>query len=84
MDFFAHQARARKRSIWLIVLFVLSVLLLVASVDAVLWRLILWRAKGGAPGVWPLRWDDRALAFAPIEGNQQHRRTSLEMAVPRL
>ena len=37
-----------------------------ASVDAVLWRLILWRVRGGAPGVWPLRWDERALAFAPI------------------
>jgi protein ImuA len=37
-----------------------------ATVDGTAWRLILWRAKGGAPGVWAVRWDERALAFAPI------------------
>ena len=37
----------------------------VAAVDGIFWRLILWRAKGGAPGVWPVRWDERALSFAP-------------------
>ena len=35
-------------------------------VDGTSWRLILWRARGGAPGVWSVRWDERALAFAPI------------------
>ena len=38
-----------------------------ARVDGIFWRLILWRARGGAPGVWPVRWDERALAFAPAE-----------------
>ena len=33
--------------------------------DGIFWRLILWRARGGAPGVWTVRWDERALAFAP-------------------
>jgi hypothetical protein len=33
--------------------------------DGIGWRLILWRAKGGAPGVWAVRWDEQALAFAP-------------------
>ncbi|MFO1048404.1 MAG: hypothetical protein U1E52_10960 [Geminicoccaceae bacterium] len=51
-----------------------------ASVDAMLWRVILWRAKGGAPGVWPLRWEERALAFAPIPDAREHRRPSLDMA----
>ena len=37
----------------------------VAAVDGIFWRLILWRAKGGAPGVWTVRWDERALSFAP-------------------
>ena len=36
----------------------------VARVDGSFWRLILWRAKGGAPGVWSVRWDERALSFA--------------------
>lgn len=38
-----------------------------AKLDGIFWRLILWRAKGGAPGIWPVRWDEEALAFAPIE-----------------
>lgn len=29
------------------------------------WRLILWRARGGAPGVWTVRWDEPTLSFAP-------------------
>ena len=33
-------------------------------IDGLFWRLILWRAKGGAPGVWTVRWDERALSFA--------------------
>jgi protein ImuA len=37
----------------------------VAAVDGIFWRLILWRAKGGAPGVWTVRWDEQALSFAP-------------------
>lgn len=36
----------------------------VAAVDGVRWRLALWRAKGGAPGVWTVRWDERTLSFA--------------------
>ncbi len=32
------------------------------------WRLTLWRAKGGAPGVWTVRWDEQALSFAPAAG----------------
>jgi protein ImuA len=27
------------------------------------WRLTLWRAKGGSPGAWAVRWDERALSF---------------------
>ena len=38
------------------------------AADGIFWRLILWRARGGAPGVWPVRWDERALAFAPTTG----------------
>jgi protein ImuA len=37
-----------------------------AAADGLFWRLILWRSKGGAPGVWLLRWDEQALAFAPM------------------
>ena len=33
--------------------------------DGAFWRLILWRARGGAPGVWTVRWDEQALSFAP-------------------
>jgi protein ImuA len=36
-----------------------------ARIDGLFWRLVLWRAKGGAPGVWTVRWDERALSFAP-------------------
>ena len=39
-----------------------------AAADGIFWRLILWRARGGAPGVWTVRWDERALAFAPTTG----------------
>lgn len=39
-----------------------------AAADGIFWRLILWRARGGAPGVWMVRWDERALAFAPMTG----------------
>ena len=35
------------------------------AADGIFWRLILWRAKGGAPGVWTVRWDEQALSFAP-------------------
>ncbi len=38
----------------------------IAAADGIFWRLILWRAKGGAPGVWTVRWDERALALAPL------------------
>lgn len=38
----------------------------IAAADGIFWRLILWRAKGGAPGVWTVRWDERALAFASL------------------
>lgn len=37
-------------------------------VDGIFWQLILWRAKGGAPGVWSVRWDERVLSFAPTDG----------------
>ena len=40
-----------------------------AAADGIFWRLILWRAKGGAPGVWPVRWDERSLSFAPAGGS---------------
>ena len=39
----------------------------VARVDGVYWRLILWRARGGAPGVWAVRWDEQAQSFASAE-----------------
>jgi protein ImuA len=35
-----------------------------AAADGIFWRLMLWRAKGGAPGVWTVRWDEQALSFA--------------------
>ena len=37
----------------------------VVAAEGIFWRLILWRAKGGAPGVWTVRWDEQALSFAP-------------------
>lgn len=33
------------------------------------WKLVLWHARGGAPGVGRVRWDDRVLAFAPADGD---------------
>lgn len=33
------------------------------------WKLVLWHARGGAPGIWRVRWDDRVLAFAPVDGD---------------
>ena len=41
MDFFAQQAKVRRSSRWLVVLFVLAVLAVVAAVD---------RGAGGGPG----------------------------------
>jgi protein ImuA len=35
---------------------------------AISWCLTLWRAKGGSPGAWAVRWDERALSFAPAAG----------------
>jgi protein ImuA len=35
-----------------------------AAADGIFWRLMLWRAKGGAPGVWTVRWNEQALSFA--------------------
>jgi protein ImuA len=32
------------------------------------WRLILWRCRGGAPGVWTVRWNDQTLSFAVADG----------------
>lgn len=37
------------------------------TAQGIFWRLALWRAKGGAPGVWKVRWDERNLSFAPAE-----------------
>lgn len=34
--------------------------------DGLAWRLCLWRAQGGSPGVWGLRWDERGLGFVPL------------------
>jgi protein ImuA len=34
--------------------------------DGIRWRLVLWHARGGAPGVWTVRWDEQRLAFAPV------------------
>jgi protein ImuA len=41
-----------------------------AALDAAVpsWRLTLWRARGGSPGAWAVRWDGRALSFAPAAG----------------
>lgn len=36
------------------------------ATDGIFWRLILWRARGGAPGVWTVRWDEQALMLAPL------------------
>jgi protein ImuA len=36
----------------------------VGAADGIFWRLVLWRARGGAPGVWTVRWDEQALSFA--------------------
>lgn len=35
------------------------------AADGIFWRLILWRARGGAPGVRTVRWDEQTLSFAP-------------------
>src|SRR3954470_1375913 len=42
-----------------------------ARIDGLFWRLILWRAKGGAPGFWTVRWDERALSFAPAAAERE-------------
>lgn len=36
------------------------------ATDGIFWRLTLWRARGAAPGVWTVRWDERALMLAPL------------------
>ena len=51
-----------------------------ASVDALLWRVILWRVKGGPSGVWPLRWVEQTMAFAPIMSDSKDRAPSSEIA----
>lgn len=51
-----------------------------ASVDAMLWRVILWRVKGGASGVWPLRWVEQTMGFAPIMSDSKDRAPSSEVA----
>jgi protein ImuA len=36
--------------------------------DGIFWRLVLWRARGAAPGVWTVRWDEQTLSFALAAG----------------
>ena len=45
----------------------------VTSPHGILWRLTLWHARGGAPGVWTVRWDERRLAFVPAKAAQDTR-----------
>ena len=40
----------------------------VTATDGIFWRLALWRAKGGAPGFWTVRWDEQTLSFALAAG----------------
>jgi protein ImuA len=40
----------------------------VPAADGVFWRLVLWRARGAAPGVWTVRWDEPTLSFALAVG----------------
>lgn len=35
------------------------------AADGISWRLTLWHARGGTPGIFAVRWDERALCFAP-------------------
>jgi protein ImuA len=52
------------------------------AMDGIAWRLVLWRAKGGVPGVWPVRWDERTLSFASTGRAPMARDTPQRQTVP--
>lgn len=69
MDFFQHQDDARRRTGWLVVLFILAVIVIIALVYAVVVAFVAWTAARSGPGhpgqaspLGTLLWDPRLLA----------------------